>query len=264
MAEKGPDTFSQGVVMTLEPNDPRLTALLLGELTDAERAALEAKVAASEPLCGSVESVRQTVDLLRSELAAEPCPHLSPVQRELVLHEIATAGTANGAASAGGWVPLLGSMGWGVLGLGFALAATALLVLAGVIGWQLGANGPENETAVQVSTDTGQPQDAAGVVAVDESSSRGGAATEDLSVIVIRVGESLQLNVLGQLEAGREITLTPDRLNWSTQPLGEYVRFDPRTMTIEGRKVTPQPVVLTVCLDGMSAQVRVRVIPGDA
>jgi anti-sigma factor RsiW len=65
--------------MTVEPNDPRLTALLLGELTDAERAALEAKVAASEPLSESVEGVRQTVEVLRSELAAEACPHLSPL-----------------------------------------------------------------------------------------------------------------------------------------------------------------------------------------
>jgi hypothetical protein len=83
-------------------------------------------------------------------------------------------------------------------------------------------------------------------------------------VITIHVGQSLRLDVLGRLEGGREISLAPDRLRWSTQPLGDYVDFDPRTMELTGLRTTPQPVVLTVYLDGMTAQVRVIVISRDS
>jgi hypothetical protein len=247
--------------MTVEPNDPRLTALLLGELTDAERAALEAKVAASGSLSESVEGTRQTVEVLRSELAAEPCPHLSPGQRELVLREIAAAGASTGTASTGAWVPLLGSLGWGSWGVWMALAATSLFAVAGLIAWQFRGNRPPDRPAAPVATDMQQPPGDAS--AVDESVATGRRTTGELSVITIRVGESLQVNVLGQLAGGREITLAPDRLSWSTQPLGDYVEFDPRTMTLTGMKPTAQAVVLTVYLDDLVAKVRVRVIRGD-
>jgi Ca-activated chloride channel family protein len=69
----------------LNANDPRLTAYVLGELDEKDRAAVEAALARSAELRQTVDEIRETADLLTSELAGEPIPQLSNERREAVL-----------------------------------------------------------------------------------------------------------------------------------------------------------------------------------
>ena len=55
--------------MTLDQNDWRLTAYALNELDDADRAEVEAAIAASPELAGTVAEIRATVGLLQTALA---------------------------------------------------------------------------------------------------------------------------------------------------------------------------------------------------
>jgi hypothetical protein len=158
---------------------------------------------------------------------------------------------------------LLGSIGWGAWGVWLTLAAASLLAVAGLLAWQVDWSRPEEKPPARVSADARKPPGDTTVAAIDESVPIGGRAADGPS-ITIRVGQSLRLSVLGQLENGREIALAADRLSWSTQPLADYVDFDPRSMTLTGLKATPQPVVLTVYFDGVAARVRVRVIHGES
>jgi Ca-activated chloride channel family protein len=71
--------------MSIDLEDPRLTAYALGELDDpAEVAAVEALLAAHPEARGLVAEVRATGDLLRRELSAEG-EHAAPV-RDLAIH----------------------------------------------------------------------------------------------------------------------------------------------------------------------------------
>ncbi|HEY3129322.1 MAG TPA: carboxypeptidase regulatory-like domain-containing protein [Acidobacteriota bacterium] len=94
----------------------RLTAYVLGELDQAERAVLEKELDASSSLSEEVEKIRQTASLLREELAKEPRLHLSQQQR----NEIEKAFGFRGAARI--------SRGWFLAAGG--LAAAACLVTA--------------------------------------------------------------------------------------------------------------------------------------
>jgi hypothetical protein len=250
--------------MAIEPNDPRLTALLLDELSDAERAALEAKVAASQPLAESMEGLRHTTDVLRRELAAEPCPHLTPAQQNLVLREIAATGTASGASTSGAWGALLASVGWGPWGAWVALAAAGLLVVTGLFAWHVGWNRPDDKAPVNASArDELSPGGGTQTAVVDRPAPLALRSVADPPVITVRVGESLPLKVFGRLDSDREVRLDPGRLTWSAEPLAGFVDFDPQTLTLTGWKVTRQPVVLTVHLGAIVARARVRVIDGE-
>jgi Ca-activated chloride channel homolog len=66
-------------------DDPRTTALLLGELDAAESAALEAALAADPEAQAFFEDLQATTELLSSALAAEPMPELRTPQREQIL-----------------------------------------------------------------------------------------------------------------------------------------------------------------------------------
>jgi hypothetical protein len=70
--------------MKLTPEDPRLSAWLLGELPAAEAAAVERAVAADPALRLSVEELRRVVRRLEGALAT-PATGLRPSQREAVL-----------------------------------------------------------------------------------------------------------------------------------------------------------------------------------
>ena len=70
--------------MSIDPNDPRLTAYVLGELDEAERAEIEAQLDHSESSRQLVEEVRATVELLTEELQKEPSPGLSPQHRKSI------------------------------------------------------------------------------------------------------------------------------------------------------------------------------------
>src|SRR3954471_24710179 len=58
--------------LMLTPDDPRLTAYALGELDDAETAAVEAALRANPGLQATVEEIRGAAAQLEMALAAEP------------------------------------------------------------------------------------------------------------------------------------------------------------------------------------------------
>ena len=67
-----------------DPNDPRLTAYALGELAEVDRAEVESQLEQCEESRATVEDVRETAELLRVELAAEPAVTLTETQRAAV------------------------------------------------------------------------------------------------------------------------------------------------------------------------------------
>lgn len=63
----------------IAPDDPRLTALALGEIHDpAERAALEAQIAADPALSETLRARRRFANDLRGALSREPVPFVNP------------------------------------------------------------------------------------------------------------------------------------------------------------------------------------------
>ncbi len=70
--------------MSINPDDPRLTAYALGELDDTERAEIEAQLKDSETARRTVEMIRRTAEVLTEELQAEPLASLTPEQRKAV------------------------------------------------------------------------------------------------------------------------------------------------------------------------------------
>ena len=70
-----------------DPNDPRLTAYALGELNESERAELEKQLEHCEATREAINDIRQTSDLLQSELASEPAITLTDAQRSTIQAE---------------------------------------------------------------------------------------------------------------------------------------------------------------------------------
>ncbi len=248
--------------MPVEPDDPRFTALLLGELTDAERAALEAKATESPTLAKALKGLRQTNESLRQELAAEPCPRLTPVQRELVLKEITAAGSTGGVTASGTWSALLTSLGWGSWGAWLAVAATSLLLSAGLLAWHWSRTSKEPRSE-RVATRQSEPTAGDGQMARVRAVARERAAVAERPLIVLRVGQAVPLRVLGRVESGRDVRVAPERLTWSTEPLTGFVEFDPQTLMLRAVKPTEQTVLLTVRFDELTARARIRVIADE-
>ncbi len=63
------------------PDDPQLTAYALGELDEAERVAVEARLRDDPAARAAVDAIRATAQQLETVLAAEPLPAVSPVGR---------------------------------------------------------------------------------------------------------------------------------------------------------------------------------------
>ena len=55
----------------IDKNDPRLTAFVLGELDEQERATIEKAISESSELAQAVDEIRQTTTWLSSEFASE-------------------------------------------------------------------------------------------------------------------------------------------------------------------------------------------------
>lgn len=75
--------------MPVDPNDPRLTAYALGELDDADRAALESELGDCIEVRQVIEEVRAAAWLLTDQLRREPSPGLAAKQREVIEQQIA-------------------------------------------------------------------------------------------------------------------------------------------------------------------------------
>lgn len=68
----------------IQPDDARLTAYVLGELDDADRAEIERELTQSAELRGEVEAIRQATAMLSGGLQAEPAPALTGEQRAAI------------------------------------------------------------------------------------------------------------------------------------------------------------------------------------
>jgi Ca-activated chloride channel family protein len=98
--------------MTIDRDDPRLTAYALGEMEKSEREAFEALIAEDPEAQDEVEALRALGLQLEAELSAEAAPELRPAARE-ALFEAARPRPA--------WRRLLGPR--------YAIAATVLLAM---------------------------------------------------------------------------------------------------------------------------------------
>ena len=66
------------------PDDPRLTAFVLGEIDDSDRAAIEQLLETSPEAQAVIKEIGDTIDVLRDGLASEPVPALTADQRAIV------------------------------------------------------------------------------------------------------------------------------------------------------------------------------------
>jgi len=71
--------------MTIDLNDPRLTAYALGELNETERREVEAALAESPGARAAVAEIRETAESLSSALRSEPMPRLAALERERIV-----------------------------------------------------------------------------------------------------------------------------------------------------------------------------------
>jgi len=115
-------------MMNLNPDDPRLTAYVLGELDEAERAEVEAILEKSPEARKEVEEIRSTVERVTMELGTEPLPALSAEEREKITAkaEQETAPVEQLPQRRRRWIPSLTWRGW-------AMAASVLVaVIVGI------------------------------------------------------------------------------------------------------------------------------------
>jgi Ca-activated chloride channel family protein len=118
--------------MQLLPDDPKLTAYALGELTGADRAEVEAALQHSPECRQAVEEIRQFAGALTKELKGEPCPTLSEAQRATVLSGATALPAATEASPATKVIPFPRRTAY----LATAAALAACLAVAMI--WQFG------------------------------------------------------------------------------------------------------------------------------
>ena len=56
------------------PEDPRLTAFVLGEIDDSDRAEIEQLLETSQEAQAAVKEIEETIGVLKVSLASEPVP----------------------------------------------------------------------------------------------------------------------------------------------------------------------------------------------
>lgn len=108
--------------MKIDPNDPKFTAYALGELDEAERAAVERELIRSDAARQTVEEIRATAGLLKEEFRSEPGFELSQSQSALIEHRLDSRTTRNPSTSRS-------------LYAGGALLAAASLFLVVYLNW---------------------------------------------------------------------------------------------------------------------------------
>ena len=94
--------------MPFDPDDTRLTAFALGELDDADRAAVEAEIADCAESRKYIEEVRETARLLTEQFHAEPAPGLTPEQRRAIEVVLEPAAAVLPLRRRFRWAPVLG------------------------------------------------------------------------------------------------------------------------------------------------------------
>src|SRR3954451_13223395 len=116
--------------MTFNPDDPKYTAYVLDELSEADRAAIEAELLANPQAAALVRDIRITANELAGAFKTESLPQLTAAQRDIVLSAPAPSPLPEGEGlrkqtSQSSRRPLL------------AAAIAASLLLAAAAGWVL-------------------------------------------------------------------------------------------------------------------------------
>src|SRR5262249_29699382 len=108
--------------MTFDPNDPRLTAYVLGELDPSERPEIEAMLEASAEGRQTVEEIRQTIGWLTEQMRDEQA---APAIRPDSNHKPGAATSARGRGPPRPW--------WRRAASRRAAAAAALLLMGATV-----------------------------------------------------------------------------------------------------------------------------------
>ena len=82
---------------TFNPEDPRLTSFVLGEIDDSDRAEIEQLLETSPEAQAAVKEIEETIGVLKEGLASEPTPELTAEQRAVVEEQLA-GGTVTAAS----------------------------------------------------------------------------------------------------------------------------------------------------------------------
>ena len=85
--------------MKFDRDDPKLTAYVLGELHDNERAEMESLLESNAEARSVVEEIRKTAKLLETELASESALGLSDDQRHVIETKAAEVNGRAGTSS---------------------------------------------------------------------------------------------------------------------------------------------------------------------
>lgn len=154
--------------MTVEPDDPRLTAYALGELAESDGMAIEEALASSPELRQTVDGIRRAAESLVRHFQAEPAQTLTDEQLVVIAahSELAHRPPAAPREKARGprgpnspEVPRawLGSrhVPWRRLALRL-LAAASVLLAAGIVGYSLAVSLKSRLPAVEPGTASGQ------------------------------------------------------------------------------------------------------------
>ncbi|QDU59679.1 von Willebrand factor [Planctomycetes bacterium Pan216] len=112
--------------MSLHHDDPRLTAYALGELSETDRAEVEAYLSSDEEARRLVEETKELATMLGKELAQEPTPSLSSEQREEIARQ--AENPASAPTPTPGPTPSRNGRKW-IIPLSFAAAACLLVAV---------------------------------------------------------------------------------------------------------------------------------------
>src|SRR6185369_15347102 len=96
--------------MNINPDDPKWTAYVLGELSEAERKQVEKELESSAAAREVVEEIRLATSLVREEVVKEPVPALSSDQKR----EIAAAASPQRMRPVFRWAAVAASVALGV------------------------------------------------------------------------------------------------------------------------------------------------------
>src|SRR5690349_17013577 len=139
----------------INPNDPKWTAYVLGELGEADRQAVERLLESSAEARALVEELEMATGVIAGALASQPSLVLTPAQRAAVRR-------AADSHSIGWFAPLQAPWGWA------AGAVGVLAVLTLVVALQQGRQSPDRKLVADGSA-TSTRRAAPGDVAVTGS-----------------------------------------------------------------------------------------------
>jgi len=244
--------------MSIEPNDAKVTAYVLGELSDQQRAAIETQLESSVELGQVVGETQRAADTLHVELQAEPCPRLLDHHRAAIEHQISAQSTTQAVQSA---VSISATQAARAFAFYVAVAASAVIAgSAGYLIWQAVDDRSGSQTATQ--GDDQKPRRQAAKGGSNVPSPAGDDYPDHSPHITLRVGGKAAVRVVAVTETGEEIELDPDLLNWHKRPLAEHVGFDADTFELHGLRRTDKPQDLAVQFGDHTAGAKVEVIGG--